>query len=207
MKSILLFLTLLLFSCTSSPTHEVFPTTVSLSPKLLALDKYTGEVITFTIDNPSALSLTLIPDIVIYTKIEDNKYTVQIKNEIIVKPSASFTFTFGGNVSNSNDTSLGIIIESTKEHLIYNYKELEIKPLSKKTFDLSINTHNLYYTKNSKNILITDEVLYGYINFYNEKTLFTTVPFTLQLGKKEWKLVWKVRKVKNRTLDILFTLV
>lgn len=181
MKKILLIISILLVACTNTPVYNVSPKDITFSPLSLELKDYSGEIINFTINNPSALCINLIPDIVIYTKIDNKEYIIQRKNEITIRPSANFSFSFGAGKDLTNETSLGIIIENTKEYLIYNNKDLEIKPLSDKTFNISINTKNLYYIKDNKDIPVRNELLYGYINFYDSSFLIKTIPFQLNL--------------------------
>ena len=179
MKKLLLILTLFLFSCSNNETYKVSMDSVIICPDSIELIDYSGEVVDLSIKNPSAKALYLIPDISIYTKIGEKEYLVQRKNEVSIKPTASFTFSFGGTVSNSN--SLGLTIESSREYLVFYQKDFYINPVSQKNIDFSINTNNLYYTMDKKNILVSNEELYGFISLYHDNNLLKAIPFKLKL--------------------------
>ncbi len=179
MKKLLIILTLFLFSCTNQETYKVSMNSVIICPDSIELTDYSGEVINLSIKNPNAKSLYLTPDISLYTKINEKEYLIQRKNEISIKPTASFTFSFGGEVSNSN--SLGFIIESSKEYLIFNPKDFYISPVSQKNVSFSLNTNNLYYTIDKKDVLVSNEELYGFISLYNDSNLLKAISFKLKL--------------------------
>lgn len=179
MKKLLIILSLFLFACTNNETYKVTMESTIITPDSFELLDYSGEVIRLSIKNPSAKSLSLSPDISLYTKVNEKEYLVQRKNEVSIKPSASFTFSFGGSVANSN--SLGLTIESSREYLVFNQKDFYISPVSQRDIDFSINTNNLYYTMDKKNILISNEELYGFITLYNDNNLLKAIPFRLKL--------------------------
>lgn len=180
MKNLVIFISLLFLSCANSEVYRESFDSVVISPKVIELDTYTGEIINFHVKNPTAKNLHLNPDIAIYTKLDGKEYLIQRKNEITVKPSASFSFTIGGNKS-SDETSLGLVIESSKELLVFNHKDFDIGSYNEKTIGFAINTKNLYYTRENTNILVSNEKLYGYINFYLGEEIFRIVPFKLEL--------------------------
>jgi len=180
MKKLILFLSFFIFSCTNNELYKPSLDSVLLTPNVLELNEYTGELISFHLNNPTSNSFHLNPDITLYTKVDGKEYLVQRKNEITVKPSASFSFSVGGNTS-YDEASLGFVIESSKELLVFNHKDFDIRPYSDKNISLSINIKNLYYTKNSQNILVSDEELYGYISLYHDDDIFRIIPFKLKL--------------------------
>ena len=179
MRKLIIIFILFFVSCSNNENYKVTMDSVIVSPETLSLTDYSGEIISLQIRNPSAKSIYFTPDITIYTKVDDKDYLVQRKNELSLRPTASFTFSFGGISTNSS--SLGLIIESSKEYLVFNQKDFSVNPFSQKKVDFSINTNNLYYTKDKKNILVTREELYGNISVYHDGSVFRTIPFSLNL--------------------------
>ena len=181
-KSFIFLLLIVLLSCSNKETRIPLNDSIFISPKTLELTNYSGELISFYVTNFSDSSVSIVPDIIISTKYNDKDYIIQKKSEIYVKPNISFSFATTPSGS-ENTSSLALVIESYKEFLVYNPKDFVINPQSSKKIGLSIKTDNLYFQVENKNIFVTNEKLYGYINFYHNDYLINSVPVTINFNK------------------------
>lgn len=173
------FLLIFLFSCTNNEVQQNPNDFVSISPNKLELSNYSGELIYFQITNNSSNTIFLNPDISLFTKYNDKEYVVQRKNEFFIKPSISFSFSKSSKGSDFSN-SLGIIIENKEENLIYNENEFRIKPNSSAQVSLSIINKDLYFQIKNEKIPITNQNIYGYLNFYIDNERIKTIEIQIK---------------------------
>lgn len=183
MKKLLAVLTILLTLLSCTNTKEVtksYEDSVYISPENVNFASYSGEVLTFYVTNLSDDTLELVPDITLMTTYQGKDYLVQRKNDILFKPTMSFAFSLSSNGRTEDNSSLGLIIESNKENLIYYPKDFVIAPRSSKIITLSIKTNNLYFLFNNERIILNSNgFLFGTLNFYNKDIIIKSIDFKL----------------------------
>lgn len=176
---LIIFLLLFSFSCSNNEIQQNTADFISINPNNLVLSNYSGELIYFQITNNSQNTIFLTPDISLFINYNDKEYPVQKKNEFLIKPNISFSFSTGSKGSDFSN-SLGIIIENKEEFLIYNENEFRIKPNTSIQASLSIVNDNLYFQIKDEKIPITNQNIFGYLKFYMDNEVIKTVKIQLK---------------------------
>ncbi|MBN2838933.1 MAG: hypothetical protein JXM74_09295 [Fusobacteriaceae bacterium] len=181
---LMILLSFFIVSCTSFDKKETFVNLIDIEPKFIKTSNFEENFFVFTITNNSETAVTISSQFKLLVNIDNKEYQVQKKSDFTFSPNLNFGFSFSSKKRQYNN-SLGLIIESSNSFTNFENNEYKLQPQESLLIRLELETDKLYYKMSNKKIPLTDEILYGYFEFYGNNLFIFRVPVEFQYEKYE----------------------